>query len=186
MSKSWSALSQLSFQKVWKNQLLCEHRHGCGLSNSRHTATLHVTGNSLSLFETSGALKRVPWISVPQGKSPASINFTPSALEVVSRWVQLTSSATHCSRLSPSPGLPELSTAVTELQSVPRGRQKPLEICCMFLSKAFVLHTAMLRNITFFPLLQPPHPSLEPMWWRAQPSNDLLHVRHPLTHKTQS
>lgn len=66
------------------------------------------------------------------------------------------SSATHCSQFSPAPGPPELSTAVSEWQSVPRRREESLEICCMFLSKVSDLHTAVLSSITCFPLLQPP------------------------------
>lgn len=66
------------------------------------------------------------------------------------------SSATHCSQFSPAPGPPELSTAVSEWQSVPRRREESFEICCMFLSKVSVLHTAVLSSITCFPLLQPP------------------------------
>ena len=145
---------------------------------------LTLTGNSL--FAASGALKRVPQSSVPQGKAYASLSFTPSAPEVVSRWVQLPGGSLS---LFCHPLLWILTICLNSVQlwlSVPGRREKPLDIRCMFLSKVLVLHTAMLSNNTFLPLLQPPHPSLEPMWWRAQPSHDLLRVRHLLSCKAQS
>lgn len=115
MSKSWPIPAQFP-----ENLQECEHAQGHGLTNSFHTAGLHLTGNSL--FANSGAWNRV--------QSHKECHSHLSALlpwlwmwwaECSSLGQHPTSADTHRSSFSPSPGLLGLSAAAV----CPEGEKNP-------------------------------------------------------------